>query len=86
MANETKYYESIEQINSVLTLKKISVIRELFGAYAADVQVSHDYVLLRIKTRSSIRTIPEFLNECTEFIIYSSEESIIIDLYYYVNE
>lgn len=81
-----KYYESIEEINSMLTLKKISFIREFFGAYAVDILVSDEYVRLSIKTRSTMRSIPEFLSECTEFLIYPDENGMNIELYYYVNE
>lgn len=81
-----KYYESIEEINSILTLKKISVIREFFGAYAADILISDEWVKLSIKTRATLRSIPNFLDECTEFLMYPNEGYMQIDLYYYVNE
>lgn len=81
-----KYYDSIEEINSILTLKKISVIREFFGAYAADVQITEEYVRLSIKTRGTLRSFPDFLNECTEFLIYPDENGMNIDLYFYVKE
>lgn len=81
-----KYYDSIEEINSILTLKKISVIREFFGAYAADVLITEEYVRLSIKTRCTLRSIPDFLNECTEFMIYPDENGMNVDLYFYVKE
>ena len=81
-----KYYESIEEINSIINLKKVSVIRNFFGADAADVFVSDKYVRLSFKTRATLRSIPEFLSECTEFLIYPDENGMNIDLYYYVNE
>ena len=81
-----KYYESIEEINSIINLKKVSVIRNFFGADAADVYVSDKYVRLSFKTRATLRSIPNVLDECTEFLMYQNEGYMQIDLYYYVNE
>ena len=81
-----KYYESIEEINSIINLKKVSVIRNFFSANTADVFVSDKYVRLSFKTRNTLRSIPNFLDECTEFLMYPIEGYMQIDLYYYVNE
>jgi len=81
-----KYYESIEEINSIINLKKVSVMRNFFGADTADVFVSDKYVRLSFKTRATLRSIPNFLDECTEFLMYPNEGYMQIDLYYYVNE
>lgn len=81
-----KYYKSIEEINSIINLKKVSNMRNFFGADAADVMVADKHVRLSFKTRATLRSIPNFLDECTEFLMYPNDGYMQIDLYYYVNE
>lgn len=86
MKEETKYFESMQEISDLLNIKYISELSKFLNAKSSNVGIGDDYVKLTFVTSSVIRHIPEFFDTCTEFAIYAKDSDLVIDLYYYVNE
>ena len=86
MKEETKYFKSMQEIGDFLNIKYLYVLAKIFNAKSCNVGIGDDYVKLTLVTSSVIRHIPEFLDACTEFVIYAKDSDLVIDLYYYVND
>lgn len=86
MKEETKYFESMQEIGDLLNIKYISVLAKILNSKSCNLCIGDKYVKLTLVTSSVIRHIPEFIDACTEFVIYANDSDIVIDLYYYIKD